>query len=220
MFKKVLSLSLAATLLTSGQLMAQQTDSLSYALGVLFGSNLKQMGIEQIDTKSLNEALLATIASQPTTFDVNQAQQVLNSKMTVLQAKKDKIVRAAGEKFLATNKTRPGVITTASGLQYEIIKAGTGAIPKANNTVRCHYRGVLTTGEQFDSSYDRTQPADFPVTGVIQGWIEALQLMPTGSKWKLYIPYNLAYGERGQPQAKIPGYSVLIFDIELLEIVK
>lgn len=220
MFKKVLSLSLAATLLTSGQLMAQKTDSLSYALGVLFGSNLKQMGIDQIDTKTLNEALLATVAGQPTMLDVNQAQQVLNSKVGALQAKKGQAVRTAGEKFLATNKTRPGVITTASGLQYEIIKAGTGAIPKANNTVRCHYRGVLTTGEQFDSSYDRNQPADFPVTGVIQGWIEALQLMPTGSKWKLYIPYNLAYGERGQPQANIPGYSVLIFDIELLEIVK
>jgi len=122
-----------------------------------------------------------------------------------------------GRKFLAENGKKPGVITTASGLQYEVLTAGTGETPKLTDKVTTHYKGTLINGKQFDSSYDRGEPATFPVSGVIKGWTEALQLMKVGDKWKLYIPYDLAYGERGAGR-DIPPYSTLIFEIELLKV--
>ena len=125
----------------------------------------------------------------------------------------------AGEAFLAANKTKPGVVTTASGLQYQVITEGTGPRPLPSDKVKCHYHGTLLDGTVFDSSVDRGQPVDFPVTGVIQGWVEALQLMPVGSKWKLFLPANLAYGDNAAGPKITPG-STLIFDVELLEIVK
>ena len=123
-----------------------------------------------------------------------------------------------GKEFLDANKKKEGVVTLPSGLQYKVIKAGTGAVPKATDTVKTHYRGTLISGTEFDSSYKRNEPAEFPVGGVIKGWTEALQLMKTGSKWQLYIPSELAYGENGAG-ADIPPNAVLTFDIELLEIV-
>jgi FKBP-type peptidyl-prolyl cis-trans isomerase FklB len=125
----------------------------------------------------------------------------------------------AGEDFLAANKNKPGVVTLPDGLQYEIIKAGTGPKPKAEDEVKCHYHGTTIDGKVFDSSVERGEPANFPVNRVIPGWTEALQLMPVGSKWKLYIPAALAYGERGAG-ADIKPNSTLIFEVELLEIVK
>ena len=126
--------------------------------------------------------------------------------------------KEAGKKFLAENKKRPGVIELPNGLQYEILKAGTGEKPKATDTVKAHYAGSLINGQEFDNSYKRGEPLEIPVSGVIQGWVQALQMMPVGSKWKLYIPSDLGYGDRGAGGA-IPGGAALIFEIELLEIV-
>ena len=126
--------------------------------------------------------------------------------------------KAAGEKFLAENATKEGVQTTPSGLQYKVIKQGKGAVPTNKNTVKVHYKGTLIDGTEFDSSYSRNEPSSFPVTGVIKGWTEALTMMPVGSKWELYIPQELAYGARNQ--SKIKPFSTLVFEVELLEIVK
>ena len=131
---------------------------------------------------------------------------------------KSSAVKEEGRKFLADNKKRPGVVELPSGLQYEIIKQGTGEKPKATDTIKAHYAGTLINGQEFDNSYKRGEPIILPVGGVIQGWVQALQLMPVGSKWKLYIPSDLGYGDRGAGSA-IPGGSALIFEIELLEIV-
>ena len=128
--------------------------------------------------------------------------------------------KAAGEKFLAENATKEGVQTTPSGLQYKVIKNGKGAVPTNNNTVKVHYKGTLIDGTEFDSSYSRNEPSSFPVTGVIKGWTEALTMMPVGSKWELYIPQELAYGSRNQAQGKIKPFSALVFEVELLDIVK
>jgi FKBP-type peptidyl-prolyl cis-trans isomerase FklB len=125
--------------------------------------------------------------------------------------------KAEGQAYLAKNKTQPGVVTLPSGLQYKVLKAGQGKKPTAGDTVVCNYRGTFLNGTEFDSSYKRNQPASFPVGGVIKGWTEALQLMPVGSKWQLFIPPELAYGERGMPGA-IPPNSTLIFEVELLSI--
>ena len=141
-------------------------------------------------------------------------QQILMTYMT----NKLTITKEEGKKFLAANKLRKGVVELPSGLQYEIIKQGTGQIPKATDTVKAHYAGSLINGQEFDNSYKRGQPLQIPVGGVIQGWVQALQLMPVGSKWKLFIPSDLGYGDRGAGGA-IPGGSALIFDIELIEIV-
>lgn len=126
--------------------------------------------------------------------------------------------KAAGEKFLAENATKEGVQTTPSGLQYKVIKQGKGAVPTNKNTVKVHYKGTLIDGTEFDSSYSRNEPSSFPVTGVIKGWTEALTMMPVGSKWELYIPQELAYGARNQ--SKIKPFSTLVFEVELLEIIK
>ena len=128
--------------------------------------------------------------------------------------------KAAGEKFLAENATKEGVQTTPSGLQYKVIKQGKGAVPTNKNTVKVHYKGTLIDGTEFDSSYSRKEPSSFSVTGVIKGWTEALTMMPVGSKWELYIPQELAYGSRTQGQGKIKPFSALVFEVELLEIVK
>ena len=128
--------------------------------------------------------------------------------------------KTAGEKFLAENATKEGVQTTSSGLQYKIIKQGKGAVPTTKNTVKVHYKGTLIDGTEFDSSFSRNEPSSFPVTGVIKGWTEALTMMPVGSKWELYIPQELAYGSRNQAQGKIKPFSALVFEVELLEIVK
>ena len=135
------------------------------------------------------------------------------------QAEAGKAVREAGEKFLAENAEKPGVVVLPSGLQYTVITEGTGAKPKATDRVKCHYEGTLTNGQVFDSSYRRGEPAVFPLNGVIAGWTEGVQLMAEGAKYRFFIPYHLAYGERGAGQS-IPPYAALVFDVELIEIVK
>ncbi len=149
---------------------------------------------------------------------INAAFQAMQQKLQAEEAKNAQNLAAEGAAFLEQNATRDEVIVTESGLQYEVITTGEGDKPSASSTVRTHYRGTLINGEEFDSSYSRNQPTEFPVNGVIAGWTEALQLMPVGSKWKLYIPYQLAYGAQGAGGA-IGPYQALIFEIELLDIV-
>ncbi len=141
----------------------------------------------------------------------------IQKKMQEYMNSKSNIVKEEGKKFLTENKKKPGVVELPNGLQYQIIKQGTGAIPKATDTVKAHYAGSLINGIEFDNSYKRGAPIEIPVTGVIQGWVQALQLMPVGSKWKLFIPSDLGYGDRGAGGA-IPGGATLIFDIVLMEI--
>jgi FKBP-type peptidyl-prolyl cis-trans isomerase FklB len=196
-----------------------QMDSLSAAIGVSFSSSLAAQGVTNINTEILTKTINAALKGEKTAFSGEEANTFVGSYFQNLMEEKGAVVRVEGEKFLEENKKRTGVTTTATGLQYEVIKNGEGPKPAATDKVKTHYHGTLTNGTVFDSSVDRGEPVEFPVNGVIKGWTEALQLMPVGSKWKLFIPYQLAYGERAAgPQ--IPAYSALVFEVELLEIVK
>lgn len=198
-------------------------ENISYAIGMNIGSNIKRQGIDA-DVDLLAKAIKEVLAGGTTRFTEPEAQQILMAMSTELRTKQEAERKVQGEKnkkegetFLAENAKKAGVITTTNGLQYKIITAGKGEKPKLTDTVTTHYRGRLINGAEFDSSYKRGQPAEFPVTGVIKGWTEALQLMPVGSKWELYVPANLAYGERGQG-ADISPNTMLIFEIELIGI--
>jgi FKBP-type peptidyl-prolyl cis-trans isomerase FklB len=194
----------------------QKMDSASYSLGVLFAQNFKKGEQVNIDadamSKGFSDAMKGTEA-----ISAEKANQIFSSFMQAASQKKFLPNIEAGKKFLAENGKRAGVTTTASGLQYEIMTAGTGAKPLATDKVTVHYHGTLLNGNVFDSSVKRGQPIDFPVNGVIQGWQEALQLMPMGSKWKVFIPYNLAYGDHGAG-ADIGPYETLVFEVELIKI--
>ncbi len=204
--------------------LTSKSDSASYALGVLIGENNKQQmksapGVDQLDKKIILAAFEKAFLGDSVNIKPQKANEIIQKFFgQISKVEGDKNLKE-GEEFLAKNKTKSGVTTTASGLQYEIIKAGTGPKPKAEDEVKCHYKGTLLNGKVFDSSIERGEPATFPVNRVIPGWTEALQLMPVGSKWKLYIPASLAYGERGAGQDIKPN-STLIFEVELLEIVK
>lgn len=200
-------------------------DSLSYALGVNISESFKMQGVDGLNGNVLAKGF-ADFSSNKAVIDGEKSLVVLQEfmkKQQALAAEKNKAnfaeVIAEGEKFLNENAQRPEVKTLPSGLQYQIIKEGSGEKPTMMNSVLAHYHGTLIDGTVFDSSIERGKPAEFPVGGVISGWTEALQLMPVGSKWKLYLPYNLAYGERGSGP-KIGPYSALIFDVELIEITK
>lgn len=183
------------------------------------GANLKGEGATNVDFDELFKGLKAVMTGEPTEISGQEAGQLLQKYFTELEEQKMKAVMEEGKAFLAANATREGVVSLPSGLQYEVITEGTGAKPTASDTVSCHYHGTLVDGTVFDSSVRRGEPAQFPVSGVIAGWVEALQLMSVGSKWKLFIPYNLGYGARGAGQS-IPPYATLIFEVELLDIVK
>jgi len=192
-------------------------EKISYALGVSLGNNLKNSGFSQIDTQRLTDGIRHVIKGEPLDMSLNEAQKIVNEYLQQLQKQTFENNIREGKEFLTNNAKRPGVKTTASGLQYEVLTRGKGAIPKASDTVKVHYHGTLISGKVFDSSVQRGEPATFGVTQVIQGWVEALQLMPAGSKWKLYIPSELAYGERGAGQL-IGPHTCLIFEVELLDI--
>lgn len=192
-------------------------NKVSYALGMSVANNILASGVKDLNIEEFANAIKAVLTNQQPTLSVEEAQQVLTEYFTKLQEEQVKMFKAEGEAFLAENAKKEGVVTLPSGLQYKVITEGNGNKPTANQQVKCHYEGTLINGAKFDSSYDRNEPAVFPVNGVIQGWVEALQLMPVGSKWELYIPYDLAYGERGAGQS-IPPYATLIFTVELLEI--
>jgi FKBP-type peptidyl-prolyl cis-trans isomerase FklB len=190
-------------------------DSISYSLGVLFAQNFKSQSVE-LDAAVMAKGFDAALKGKEA-IRVEMANQIFSQYMQALGSKGSEKAIAEGQKFLDENKKRPNIITTKSGLQYEIINAGFGPKPLASDKVTTHYHGTLLDGKVFDSSVQRGEPIEFPVNGVIQGWQEALQLMPKGSKWRLYVPYNLAYGERGAG-GSIGPYSTLIFEVELLKI--
>ncbi len=202
-------------------------DKFSYALGMTYGaglgSNLKKQSVD-FDPALAAQGFKDGLAGGQTRLTEAEAQAVLKEMgeevrkaMQEKQAKAAEANKSEGETFLASNKTKEGVVTLPSGLQYKILKEGSGPKPTANDTVVCNYKGTLINGTEFDSSYKRGQPATFPVSGVIKGWTEALQLMPVGSKWQLFIPSNLAYGERGAG-AEIGPNATLIFEVELMSI--
>jgi len=199
-------------------------DTASYAIGVNIGQSVKQQGIDlnaDMLAAGLRDALAdkALLTEEQVRAALMALQQEAQEKAQVERSKKGGEAKTRGEQFLAENKKKEGVMTTPSGLQYKVIKAGTGAKPTKENTVKVHYKGTLIDGKVFDSSYDRGEPIEFPLGGVIAGWTEGLQLMPVGSKYMLYIPSNLAYGENGAGQSIGPN-EALIFEVELLEIKK
>ncbi|MCU0394722.1 MAG: FKBP-type peptidyl-prolyl cis-trans isomerase [Chitinophagaceae bacterium] len=194
-------------------------DSLSYALGILDGSFFKQQGIDKLNYTALLEGFKDMIEGRELKMNPQMADQTLRQKLQEAATKKIQPTIDEGTKFLAENKKRPEVKETASGLQYEVIKLGTGPMPADTNTVKVHYTGTLINGTKFDSSRDRGEPAQFPLNAVIRGWTEGVQLMPVGSVYKFYIPYQLAYGAQGSPPV-IPGGATLIFEVELLDIVQ
>lgn len=194
-------------------------EKLSYALGMVIAHNLKGMGVSALDNAAFAQAVSDVMGGATTTMSDAEAQRTVSEFMQKQQAEAGKAVREAGEKFLAENAEKPGVVVLPSGLQYTVITEGTGAKPKATDRVKCHYEGTLTNGQVFDSSYRRGEPAVFPLNGVIAGWTEGVQFMAEGAKYRFFIPYHLAYGERGAGQS-IPPYAALVFDVELIEIVK
>ena len=198
-------------------------DKLSYALGMSMGKNLHRDGIE-IDTKVLlkgmNDAMSGgtmLMTDQEAQAAIMELQNGLRQKQEAKMQQEGEANQKEGDAFLAANKSKPGVVTLPSGLQYKILTAGAGPKPTAADSVVCNYRGTLINGTEFDSSYKRGQPATFPVSGVIKGWTEALQLMPVGSKWQLFVPPDLAYGARGAG-SEIGPNSTLIFEVELMSI--
>lgn len=194
-------------------------DKISYAIGMNIAANLKQSGVTEVDCQAVAEGLRAVFEGKPTELTAQEAGQILNKFFVEVEEKLNSRNIEEGAAFLAANGERAGVVKLPSGLQYEILKAGNGPKPTAKDKVKCHYHGTLINGTVFDSSVQRGEPAVFPVNGVIQGWVEALQLMPVGSKWKLFIPSDLAYGARGAGNSIAP-HSTLVFEVELLEIVK
>jgi FKBP-type peptidyl-prolyl cis-trans isomerase FklB len=196
--------------------MKNEKDSISYGLGVSIGNNFKTSNLDSIDVDLLAKGMRDVFAGKPA-ITQEEADKAINAFMMKREKVKGEENIAKGNAFLEQNKKKPGVITTPSGLQYSVIKEGTGAKPTLNDKITAHYHGTLIDGTVFDSSVDRGQPASFPVSGVIPGWTEALQMMSVGSKWKLVIPSNLAYGERGAG-GKIAPNSVLVFEVELLSI--
>lgn len=199
-------------------------DKVSYALGLGIGSQLKSMGADSLNIDDFAQAIKDTISGAQLKVSHKESQQIVQeffkeqeAKQRAQAAENGKVAREEGEKFLAENAKKDGVQVTESGLQYSVIKEGTGKSPKATDTVVCHYEGFLTNGTVFDSSIQRGEPAAFPLNAVIAGWTEGLQLMKEGGKTRFFIPYNLAYGEAGAAGA-IPPYAALIFDVELLEV--
>ncbi|WP_278372522.1 FKBP-type peptidyl-prolyl cis-trans isomerase [Segatella bryantii] len=199
-------------------------DNLSYALGIGIGRQLAQMGAESLNIDDFAQAIKDIIANQELKVSEQEAQTLVQNffeeqekKAQVAAAEKGKAAKEEGEKFLAENSKKDGIITLPSGLQYQVIREGNGKKPKATDQVECHYEGTLIDGTKFDSSYDRGQTATFPLNQVIAGWTEGLQLMQEGAKYRFFIPYTLGYGERGAG-ASIPPFAALIFDVELVAV--
>lgn len=192
-------------------------EKLSYALGMVIGHNLKGMGVKNLSQDDFAKALNDVLTNQTTSLTDQEAQKLVGDFLQKQQEEATREIREEGERFLAENAKKEGVVVLPSGLQYTVLTEGTGAQPKATDRVKCHYEGTLTNGQVFDSSYRRGEPAVFPLNGVIAGWTEGVQLMKEGAKYRFFIPYNLAYGERGAGQA-IPPYAALVFDVELISI--
>jgi FKBP-type peptidyl-prolyl cis-trans isomerase FklB len=193
-------------------------DSASYAIGVSVGNYYKQQGVSKLNSSLITKAINDIMGGKKALLDDAAANSLMNRFMTQIQQNKSKGAIDSGQQFLAKNKSKAGVKTTASGLQYEVITQGTGEKPTAEDSVTCHYKGTLLSGKVFDNSYDRGQPITFALNRVIPGWTEGVQLMSVGSKYKFYVPYTLGYG--AFDYGPIPGGSMLTFEVELLGIKK
>lgn len=199
-------------------------DKLSYALGIGIGSQLAGMGAKELNIDDFAQAIKDVISGSELKVDNAEAQTLVQNffqeqeaKQQAAAAEAGKVAKAAGEAFLAENGKKDGVVTLPSGLQYQVLKEGNGKKPSATDQVVCHYEGTLIDGTVFDSSYQRNQPATFGLNQVVAGWTEGVQLMQEGAKYRFFIPYNLAYGERGAG-AQIPPFAALVFDVELIEV--
>jgi len=199
-------------------------DKVSYALGLGIGQQLAQMGATELSIDDFAQAIKDVIAGAELKVQHREAQQIVQDyfaqqeqKINAQRAEQGKAQKEAGEKYLAENAKKDGVVTTASGLQYKVLSEGSGKQPTAKDTVKCHYEGFLIDGTVFDSSVQRGEPATFPLQQVIAGWTEGLQLMKEGAKYRFFIPYRLGYGEGGA-SAAIPPFATLIFDVELLQV--
>ncbi|MBF1644657.1 MAG: FKBP-type peptidyl-prolyl cis-trans isomerase [Prevotella sp.] len=199
-------------------------DKLSYALGIGIGSQLAGMGAKGLNIDDFAQAVKDVISGTPLKVDNAEAQSLVQAffqeqeeKQRAAAAEAGKVAKAAGESFLAENAKKEGVVVLPSGLQYQVLKEGNGKKPSATDQVKCHYEGTLIDGTIFDSSYQRNEPATFGLNQVIAGWTEGVQLMSEGAKYRFFIPYNLAYGERGAG-AQIPPFAALVFDVELLKV--
>lgn len=199
-------------------------DKLSYALGIGIGSQLAGMGAKELNIDDFAQAIKDVISGSELKVDNAEAQTLVQNffqeqeaKQQAAAAEAGKVAKAAGEAFLAENGKKDGVVTLPSGLQYQVLKEGDGKKPSATDQVVCHYEGTLIDGTVFDSSYQRNQPATFGLNQVIAGWTEGVQLMQEGAKYRFFIPYKLAYGERGAG-AQIPPFAALVFDVELIEV--
>lgn len=200
-------------------------DKVSYALGLGIGRQLSQMGADSLNIDDFAQAIKDILAGKEPAVSDAEAQTLVKdffekqeAKQRAAAAEKFKDTKEKGEKYLAENAKKEGVVTLPSGLQYEVIKEGNGRKPKATDKVKCHYEGMLIDGTLFDSSIQRGEPATFPLNGVIAGWTEGLQLMQEGAKYRFFIPYQLGYGEHGAG-ASIPPFAALVFDVELIEVI-
>lgn len=193
-------------------------DKFSYSLGLGIGQNLLSMGAKDLNVEDFSKAITDVLKGNQPEISHAEAKEIVNNYFVELQQKANNENIENGKILLERNKTNPAITTLPSGLQYEVLRQGSGRMPGKNDSVKCHYVGTFINGQVFDSSIARNEPAVFGVTQVIPGWTEALQLMHEGDKWRLYIPYDLAYGERGAGDA-IPPYCTLIFEIELLQVI-
>jgi FKBP-type peptidyl-prolyl cis-trans isomerase FklB len=193
-------------------------DSLSYAIGMNIGANMKAQGIQKLNYGSLNKGIEDALKENPKPImNQEQCNMTIQQKLQEYAAKKNEPQKAEGRKFLAENKKQPGVVELPSGIQYKIITQGNGVKPTLEDTIKVHYKGTLLDGFEFDNSYSRGEPIEFPLGNLIEGWKQALVLMPVGSKWQIFIPSDYAYGDRGAG-AGIPGGATLIFELELLDV--
>lgn len=192
-------------------------DKFSYSIGLGIGQNLLGMGARDLNVDDFAQAIKDILEGNPTALSHTEARQIVNEYFETMEAKMSAEAIEKGKNFLEENKKKENIVTLPSGLQYEVIKEGNGKKPKATDRVKCHYEGTLIDGTLFDSSIQRGEPAVFGVNQVIAGWVEALQLMSEGSKWRLFIPSELAYGANGAGEM-IPPHSTLIFEVEMIEV--
>lgn len=215
--------------LSAGSVYAQQpnaasplksrADSVAYAFGASIARDLKRTGIEELNATVLAQAVTDIFAGKEANFDETKERELIMDAITAAREKMDAQLKQKADAFMESNKSKSGVLTTESGLQYEVIREGTGDTPTLTDTVTVHYKGQLSDGKVFDSSYDRGEPATFTLDRVIEGWQQGIQLMRQGAQYRIYIPYHLGYGERGAGQ-DIPPYSALIFEVELISVKK
>jgi len=198
--------------------MSQNNEAVSYCVGMSIAGSLMQQDLDQINPQILAEAIQDVFSGKSLKYNQEEANQIIQEYIQGINEQKFEQYKVEGETFLAQNKTKGGIIETATGLQYEVIEAGSGKKPSDVDTVKVHYHGTLIDGTVFDSSYERGNPATFGVNQVIKGWTEALQLMPVGAKYRLYIPQDLAYGAQPHPGGPIKPFMTLIFDVELLDV--